>query len=354
MTTADAGFALPSGFDALAEHGPVLSAVLTALEQVEAHLLDALAFEDDFSTQAARHLASAGGKRVRPVLTVLSSLLGDPGLPTGQVGAIGPEVRQAAVVMEMTHLATLYHDDVMDEAPVRRGAAAAHRLWGNSAAILAGDLVFARASQLMSELGPRAVRVQAETFERLVQGQLWETRGVGEGQDPLEHYYAVLGGKTGSLIAAAGVLGAHLGGADEQTVQVMSEYGEKVGVAFQLADDLIDLTGTAEQLGKAPGTDLREGVPTLATLLLERDAAAQGEQAQQAREVLDLVRGGLDDDAALARAVAALTAHPAFAEAGRITRAWAQEAKDALAPLPESPVKAALEAFADYVVDRAS
>ena len=110
--------------------------------------------------------------------------------------------RQAAVVMELTHLATLYHDDVMDEAPVRRGAPAAHRLWGNSAAILAGDLIFARASQLMAELGPRPVQIQADTFERLVQGQLWETRGPAEGADPIEHYYAVLSGKTGSLIAA--------------------------------------------------------------------------------------------------------------------------------------------------------
>ena len=275
MTTADPGFALPSGFEPLAEHGRVLEVVLTALEQVEEQLDTALGFDDLFSDTAAHHLMAAGGKRVRPVLTVLASLLGDPALASGEVADVDAPARQAAVVMELTHLATLYHDDVMDEAPVRRGAPAAHRLWGNSAAILAGDLIFARASQLMAELGPRPVQIQADTFERLVQGQLWETRGPAEGADPIEHYYAVLSGKTGSLIAAAGMLGALLGGADEAAVQVMRAYGEKVGLAFQLADDLIDLTGDAERIGKVPGTDLRERVPTLTTLLLAR--AAQGE-----------------------------------------------------------------------------
>lgn len=352
MTTSEPGFALPSGFDPLAEHGRVLESVLTALERVEAQLTESLAFDDEFSQTATRHLAAAGGKRVRPVLTVLASLLGDPGLASGEVGDVGPEVRQAAVVMELTHLATLYHVDVMDEAPVRRGAPAAHRLWGNAQAILAGDLIFARASQLMAELGPRPVRVQSETFERLVQGQLWETRGPAEGQDPLEHYYRVLGGKTGSLISAAGVLGAFLGGADETVVQVMADYGERVGMAFQLADDLIDLTSTAEELGKTPGTDLRERVPTLSTLLVARAAAGQGPEAEEARRVLALVEGPLDTDRQLADAVAALTAHPAFVEAGAVTRGWAADAKAALAPLSDSVVKEALEAFADYVVAR--
>lgn len=354
MTTSEPGFALPSGFDLLAEHGPVVEPVLTALGRVEEQLTESLAFDDEFSQTATRHLAAAGGKRVRPVLTVLASLLGDPGLAAGEVGEVGPEVRQAAVVMELTHLATLYHDDVMDEAPVRRGAPAAHRLWGNAQAILAGDLVFARASQLMSELGTRAVRIQAETFERLVQGQLWETRGPAAGQDLLEHYYRVLGGKTGSLISAAGVLGAFLGGADEAAVQVMADYGERVGLAFQLADDLIDLTSTAAELGKTPGTDLRERVPTLSTILVGRAAAGDGPDADEARRVLALIDGPLDTDEQLATAVAALTAHPAFTEAGAVTRRWAEDAKTALEPLPESVVKDALAAFADYVVSRAA
>lgn len=354
MTTADPGFALPSGFEPLAEHGRVLEVVLTALEQVEEQLDSALGFDDLFSDTAAHHLLAAGGKRVRPVLTVLASLLGDPALASGEVADVDAPARQAAVVMELTHLATLYHDDVMDEAPVRRGAPAAHRLWGNSAAILAGDLIFARASQLMAELGPRPVQIQADTFERLVQGQLWETRGPAEGADPIEHYYAVLSGKTGSLIAAAGMLGALLGGADEAAVQVMRAYGEKVGLAFQLADDLIDLTGDAERIGKVPGTDLRERVPTLTTLLLARAAQGEGPEAEDAHRVRALVDGPLDSDEQLAAAVAALTGHPAIDEAWAITRDWAEQAKQALDPLPDSAVKAALEAFADYVVGRSA
>ncbi|MDO5634965.1 MAG: polyprenyl synthetase family protein [Micrococcus sp.] len=354
MTTSSDGFALPAGFEPLAEHGRVLDAVVAALVDVEDTLERVLTYDDEFAQTATRHLAQAGGKRVRPVLTVLASLLADPELASGNVADISADVRQAAVVMEMTHLATLYHDDVMDEAPVRRGAPTAHRLWGNLAAILAGDLVFARASQLMSELGPRAVRVQADTFERLVLGQLWETRGAQEGEDELEHYFKVLGGKTGSLIAAAGVLGTFLSGADEETVQVLAAYGEEVGLAFQLADDLIDLTSTQEQLGKTPGTDLREGVPTLTTILLRRAAAGEGANAESARAALAMVDGPLEQDDQLADAVAAITAHPVMEQAWEMTRARADAAKQALAPLPESVIKDALAGFADYVVRRAS
>lgn len=351
MITSTDGFSLPPGFDAMAEHGRVLDVVTTALERVEEQLHEALAHEDDFAETAARHLLTAGGKRIRPVLTVLASLLADPELASGEVADVSAEVRQAAVVMELTHLATLYHDDVMDEAPVRRGAQSAHRLWGNSAAILAGDLIFARASQLMSQLGARAVRVQADTFERLVMGQLGETRGAQPGEDLLEHYLQVLGGKTGSLIAAAGLLGAHLGGAEESVVEILAEYGEQVGLAFQLADDLIDLTSTQEQLGKTPGTDLRERVPTLTTLLLQRRAEAGDEAAARA---VALVAGPLDSDEQLATAVAAVTAHPVMDEAWAMTRERAERAKQVLEPLPESVVKQALAGFADYVVDRAA
>ncbi|MGJ5589908.1 polyprenyl synthetase family protein [Micrococcus lylae] len=354
MTTSTDGFTLPAGFESLAGHGRVLDTVTDALDAVETQLHEALTSDDVFAETSSRHLLTAGGKRIRPVLTVMASLIADPELGSGDVAPVNPAVRQAAVVMELTHLATLYHDDVMDEAPVRRGVETAHRLWGNSAAILAGDLVFARASQLMSELGPRAVRVQSDTFERLVMGQLWETRGVQDGEDHLEHYLQVIGGKTGSLIAASGMLGALLGGADEETVQILAAYGEEVGLAFQLADDLIDLTSTEEQLGKAPGTDLREGVPTLTTILLRGAAVGAGAEAQSAREALELVDGPLDTDEQLAAAVAAVTAHPVMERAWEMTRAHAARAKQILAPLPDSAVKDALAGFADYVVDRSS
>jgi heptaprenyl diphosphate synthase len=340
--------ALPAGFEVLAEHTGLLEVVATALDKVEGELAAAVASTDQLADVTTRHLLEAGGKRIRPLLTVLTSLLGDPGVGTGQVGEVASQVRSAAVVMELTHLATLYHDDVMDEAPVRRGAPAAHRVWGNSIAILAGDLIFARASLLMASLGPEAVAIQSRTFERLVMGQLWETAGPAEADDPLEHYLRVIGGKTGSLIAAAGRLGAYFGGCDRATVEILEDYGEKVGMAFQLADDVIDLTSSSQASGKTPGTDLKERVPTLPVLLLRQSAGTD----PSAAAALELVDGPLDTDAQLAAAVAAVAGHPVIAEAWDITRGWSEEAVAVLAPLPDSPVKAALIAFAEYVVRR--
>ncbi|GAB3191048.1 polyprenyl synthetase family protein [Nesterenkonia suensis] len=333
---------LPAGFDALADDEHLAADVFRALGEVEERLLAALSSSDGLVNTSARYLAEAGGKRVRPLLTILSSLLGD-----------GPDekVREAAAVMEMTHLATLYHDDVMDSAPVRRGAPAAHEVWGNSVAILTGDLILSRASQLMTRMGEQGTRVQAETFERLVMGQLHETVGPREGEDPQEHYLSVIADKTGSLLAAASRLGATFGGCAEGTAEMLGAYGEAVGVAFQLADDVIDLTSDGETSGKTPGTDLREGVPTLPVLLL-RERAAAGEAA--AVEALRRVDGDLSEDAALAEAVAAVVAHPVTGEAWKVAHAWSARAKDALAGLEDSTVKTALLSFADAVVDRES
>lgn len=346
------GIALPAWFEGLGEHSHLLDVVVEALDAVESELSEAVTHTDRLADTTSRHLLEAGGKRIRPLLTILSSLLGDPQVVSGQVGEVSAQTRRAAVVMELTHLATLYHDDVMDEAPVRRGAPTAHRMWGNSVAILAGDLVFARASQLMSTLGPEAVRIQADTFERLVMGQLRETVGPDQGVDPLEHYLLVLAGKTGSLIAASGRLGAHFGGSDPDTVEILADYGEKVGLAFQLADDVIDLTSASETSGKVPGTDLKERVPTLPVLLLRRAAQVEGPDGDSARRAVELIDGPLDTDQQLAAAVRAVAEHPVIEEAWAITRGWAQDARAALAPLPDSPVKVALEAFADYVVSR--
>ncbi len=281
----------------------------------------------------------AGGKRIRPLLTLLAAQLGD---------ASRPEVIQAAVVVELTHLATLYHDDVMDSAPYRRGAPTAHEVWGNTVAILTGDLIFARASILVSELGAEALGIQARTFERLCLGQLHETVGPRPDQDPVEHYLSVIADKTGSLVAASGQLGAIFAGVEEPIQRVLVEYGEKVGVAFQLADDVIDVTGLKQVSGKSPGTDLREGVATLPVLLLRKAAVTD----PSAAEVLALVEGDLTSDDALARAVAALRGHAVTEEAWAVAQQWAEEAVDALAPIPDGVVKAALSGFARAVVDR--
>ncbi len=324
---------------------PALAERLTArLALVEESLRDTVAHADALADSASRHLVNAGGKRLRPMLTLLVAELGD--------GA-RREVVDAAVVVELTHLATLYHDDVMDSAPVRRGAPAAHEVWGNSVAILTGDLLFARASSTVAGLGPEAVRIQARTFERLCLGQLHETVGPRDGDDPVEHYLQVLADKTASLIATSARLGAMFAGCPAEIVATVQAFGEKIGVAFQLADDVIDLTSTGSLTGKTPGTDLREHVPTMPALLL-RALAAGPDGTDADRALVERLDSDLSSDDELAAVVAALGAHPVVADTRDRAVALAREAVAELAPLPEGPVKDALLSFADALVDRAS
>ncbi|BDZ40570.1 geranylgeranyl pyrophosphate synthase [Microbacterium suwonense] len=242
------------------------------IDLVEAGLAEELKVADPVADAAARYLYEAGGKRIRPVLTLLTAQLGEGNIPA---------VIDVAKALELTHLGSLYHDDVMDGADTRRGVPAAHGVWGNNVAILTGDILFSRASQIMSRYGERAMRLQADTFERLVLGQMHETVGVGTDDDPIEFYLQVLADKTGSLIAAATQGGAIFSNAPAEFEEPLRVYGEKVGVAFQLLDDVIDLSADAEETGKVPGTDLRAGVPTMPSLLL----STSGDQAD-----IDLAR----------------------------------------------------------------
>jgi len=317
---------------------PALAAALRqGLAQVEAALRDAVKSDYPFVTETSTHLVAAGGKRYRPLLVLLAAQLGD---------ASAPGVVPAAVVVELTHLATLYHDDVMDQAALRRGAVSANARWDNSVAILTGDFLFARASDVLADLGPEAVRLQARTFERLVQGQIRETVGPADNDDHVEHYLRVVADKTGSLIGTSGRFGAMLAGADEAAVEVLTRYGERIGVAFQLSDDLLDVTSESTASGKTPGTDLREGVPTLPVLLLRRRAAAED------AELLEALDGDLSGDADLQRVVQQLRAHPVMAEARAVLQSWADDARSTLEPLSDVPAKAALESLCDFVVRR--
>ncbi|MEU9761004.1 polyprenyl synthetase family protein [Streptomyces sp. NPDC047985] len=315
--------------------------VQAGLAAVESGLLDATKSGVPFITEAAQHLVRAGGKRFRPLLAMLAAQFGEPD---------APGVVPAAVVVELTHLATLYHDDVMDEADVRRGVDSANSRWGNSVAVLTGDFLFARASRILADLGPEAVRIQGEAFERLVTGQILETAGP-DGRDPVEHYLDVMRGKTGSLIAVACRFGALMAGADESTVDILTQYGERLGVAFQLADDVLDIASDSHESGKTPGTDLREGIPTLPVLRLRAQAAAEGRPEDV--ELVELLDGGLADDARHAEALRRLRAHPALEQARRDTVRYAEEARRTLAPLPDCYAKAALEEMCDAVVHRA-
>ncbi|MCM1967374.1 polyprenyl synthetase family protein [Streptomyces sp. NPDC002812] len=316
--------------------------VQAGLAAVEAGLLEATKSEVPFITEAAQHLVRAGGKRFRPLLVMLASRFGDP---------YAPGIVPSAVVVELTHLATLYHDDVMDEADVRRGVESSNARWGNSVAVLTGDFLFARASHILADLGPEAVRVQAEAFERLVTGQILETAGPRDGRDPVEHYLDVIAGKTGSLIAVSGRFGAMMSGADESVVDILTQYGERLGTAFQLADDVLDIASDSHESGKTPGTDLREGIPTLPVLRLREMAAQGGDPADV--ELVRLLDGDLTDDARHAEVLARLRVHPALEQARKDTVRYAEEARATLAPLPDCFAKSALVELCDAVVHRA-
>ncbi|GAA1447216.1 polyprenyl synthetase family protein [Leifsonia poae] len=325
------------------------SSVDDGLALVEEGLIAEMRFADNFADVTARYLLEAGGKRVRPMLTLLAAQLGEGNTP---------EVLKAAEAIEITHLASLYHDDVMDEAQMRRGVPSAQSVWGNSVAVLTGDLLFARASKLVAALGVRAITMQADTFERLCLGQLHETIGPQDGEDPIEHYLQVLADKTGSLIAAAAQMGVVFSHASEDYEQPVVTFGEKIGVAFQLIDDVIDLSseGVAET-GKTPGNDLRAGVATLPLLRLrvraESDADALALLERLERDVIGTVDDGAITPEATA-AIAALRDHDVTAQTLDEAHRWAHEAVEALAPLPKGSVKKALTRFADTIVDRSS
>jgi len=309
------------------------------LSQVEVELEEAIQTEARFVTDAARHLLRAGGKRFRPLLVLLAAECGDP-------DADG--VTTAACVVELTHLASLYHDDVMDEAMLRRGAASANARWDNHVAILTGDFLFSKSSELTARLGADAVRIQAQTFTRLVEGQILETLGPQDGEDPLEHYLRVVAGKTGSLIATSARYGARFSGAAPEVEEALTAYGEKIGTAFQLSDDIIDIASDAVESGKTPGTDLREGVPTLPVLI-----AAKSTDPADAR-LLELLSGDLDDDDRHGEALKLLRRHPAMDEARAYVLARAREARELLTVVPEGPVRDALDAFAEVVAVRSA
>jgi heptaprenyl diphosphate synthase len=293
-----------------------------------------------FVTSAASHLMEAGGKRFRPLLVLLAAEAGSH--PESD------DVITAACVVELTHLASLYHDDVMDEAALRRGAESANARWDNHVAILTGDFLFSKSSELTAELGSDAVRIQARTFTRLVEGQIQETVKPQAGDDPLEHYLDVVAGKTGSLIATSARYGARFGGTSPEVEDALTEYGDIVGTAFQLSDDILDVASDTVESGKTPGTDLREGVPTLPVLM------ARASSRPQDGRLLQLLDSDLADDDLHAEALTLLRAHPAMDQARAYVVARAQEAKSLLTALPPGPVREALENFADIVATRSA
>ena len=312
--------------------------VRDAVGRIEELMSTELRGGDELMTEAVVHLFEAGGKRFRPLFTVLSAQIG----PRPDCW----EVTVAGAVIELGHRATLYHDDVMDGAQLRRGAPSANARWGNNIAILAGDYLFATASRLVSQLGPDAVRIIAETFAELVTGQMRETKGAAAGIDPIEHYLRVVYEKTACLIAASGQFGATFSGATDDQIERLSRLGGIVGTAFQISDDIIDIDSDPDESGKLPGTDLREGVHTLPVLF------ALSETGPSADRLRELLKGPIEDDDLLAEALTLLRASSGIAKAKATVQKYAEQAGEELAGLPDVPGRRALASLVDYTINR--
>ncbi len=326
----------PSTLDLSVDDAALEQRVRSRLAEIEKELARSVESDISFVTEAARHLLDAGGKRFRPLLVVLAAEFGDP-----QSAGIVP----AALVVELTHLATLYHDDVMDEAELRRGAATANSRWGNSVAILTGDFLFARASDIVAELGPSCVRIQAQTFARLVQGQIRETIGPPSGEDPVQHYLSVVADKTGSLIATSARFGARLSGVDSDVEQTLTDFGEQIGTAFQLSDDVLDIASDTAQLGKPAGADLRAGIPTLPTLLARQ-------KPQAGSRLLELLGRPLSDEREHAETLHLLRNSEVLSDARAEVQGRVESARQLLDQLPDVPARQALDALCELVTKR--
>lgn len=311
--------------------------ISVGMTRVEELLQKELSVGEDFIVEKVKHLAKAGGKRFRPMFALLASQYGDR--------PVSEDVIKAAVVVEMTHLATLYHDDVMDEAAKRRGVESANARWSNSVAILAGDILLAHVSRLMADLGTDTVRHFSETFGDLVTGQMRETIGVGD-NDPIEHYMAVIREKTGVLIASAGYLGALHSGATSAHIEALRAYGAAIGMVFQIVDDIIDIFSASEDSGKTPGTDLREGVFTLPVLYALREQTPVGE------ELRATLTGPLTDDVTVARVLDLLAQSTGREQALADVHRYLNEAESQLELLPQDATTDALRNLARFTVQR--
>ncbi len=318
---------------------PDLTATTNAgLDRVEKLLHREVTSGYQFVTETSLNLIDAGGKRFRPLFTLLGAQMG----PRPDAD----EVVTAATVVELIHLATLYHDDVMDSATMRRGAPSANSRWDNTVAILTGDFLFAHASRLVADLGPAAVRLIAETFAELVTGQMRETRGPRPDEDPVEHYLTVIAEKTGSLIATAGRYGGMFSGCSPEQIESLHRFGSAIGFAFQISDDIIDITSPSTSSGKTPGTDLREGVLTLPMLYALQDTGAAADRLRV------LLARPITDDGEVDEALELLRTGPGVTRAQDVLAEHASAARTELAQLPDGPAGKALASLTTYVVAR--
>ena len=305
------------------------------LEKVEESLRRSTSSDLPFISEAAGYLLAAGGKRFRPLLVMLGGNFGDPD---------DPRLIQVAVAVELTHLATLYHDDVIDEAATRRGTASANARWDNTVAILTGDFLFARASEICSNLGSEVTRVLARTIATVCEGQIREVQIAGNVEADEDAYVEVIRRKTASLIATSCRLGGLLSGAPEEIVQGLERFGHALGVAFQFSDDIMDVTADAAVLGKEPGADLREGVFTLPVIYALQDPARRG-------ELQSLLSGPLTSDD-VSEAVTIVRSSGGLERAREAVSAEVRGAVEIAEGLPEGRAREALVRLAEFIATR--
>jgi heptaprenyl diphosphate synthase len=308
------------------------------LVRVEAALQQSVQADDPHLTELAGHLIQAGGKRLRPALAVAVGACVQ-GLP------VTDEVVLGGVSVELVQVGSLYHDDVMDEAETRRGVESVNARFGNLRAILSGDYLLAKASEIAAGLGTEVAELLAATIGRLCEGQVRELQTVFDVSRTEEAYAASIAGKTASLFAAACRIGGIVGGLDRPAIEAVTAYGHAYGMAFQVVDDVLDVVATEEQLGKPSGHDMAEGVYTLPVIR----ALAIGDDA--ATELRELLGRPLTEDTEIERARKLVKAGGAVDEAVAVARSYGDQAVAALASLPASAPAEALAAAAVGLVD---
>ncbi len=316
---------------------PVLEAdIRHRLEDVEVALEKAVRADSDMLAQTSSYLLSAGGKRFRPMLVLLAGYFGDP---------TDPRLIAGSVSIELVHLATLYHDDVIDEADSRRGIQSVNSRWDNTVAILTGDYLFARASEIATELGTDVCALLARTIATLCDGQIREVEASGRVTQTQQAYLEIIRRKTGALIATSCRLGGMLSDAPPESLDVLEEFGEALGLAFQLSDDIMDVVSTEAELGKEPGVDMKEGVYTLPVLY----ALTDGERRKELRALLS---EGVPAGDGLDRALEIVRAPETLEHARRAVSAEVARARALADRLPDVAARRALMTLAEFLAER--
>ena len=308
------------------------------LAQVERSLLDSVRSDDAALTDIAAHLIKAGGKRQRPAFALAAAMTAAP-----QATMPRHEVVLGGVAVELVHIGSLYHDDVMDEAEMRRQAPSVNALWGNHQAILAGDYLLAKASELAASISTEVAQLLAATIGRLCEGQLAEARDAFDPARTEDGYLRSIAGKTAALFATAARVGGIVGGLDRPRIDALTAFGQSYGMAFQIVDDVLDLIATEEELGKPTGHDLLEGTYTLP--VIRAMAAPLGGD-------LRLLLGKPLDEVSLARALELVRADDAVSTAIESAREHAERAVDALGPAASTEAGAWLVETAEALLDR--